>query len=80
MQIEKKKILKVKIKNKDINNINKLLKFSDTMNNLYFDILNQTTESLWWHCTSIILQYLHLILFTFNQNVSFNINYLNNLV
>jgi len=72
MQIEKKKIIKVKINNNGVNNIHKLLKFSDTMNNLYCDILNQTTESLWWHCTSIILQYLHLILFTFNQNVSFN--------
>ena len=72
MQNEKKKIIKVKINNNGVNNIHKLSKFSDTINNLYCDILNQTTESLWWHCTSIILQYLHLILFTFNQNVSFN--------
>ena len=72
MQNVKKKIIKVKINNNGVNNIHKLLKFSDTMNNLYCDILNQTTESLWWHCTNIILQYLHLILFTFNQNVSFN--------
>ena len=72
MQIEKKKIIKVKINNNGVNNIYKLLKFSDTMNNLYCDILNQTPESLWWHCTSIILQYLHLILFPFNLNVSFN--------
>ena len=71
MQNEKKKILKVKIENNKVHNIHKLLKFSDTMNNLYCDIINQTTESL-WHCTSIILQYLHLILFTFNQNVSLN--------
>ena len=72
MQNEKKKILKVKFKDNEANNIHKLLKFSDTMNNLYCDILNQTTESLWWHCTSIILQYLHLILFTFDKNVSLN--------
>ena len=72
MQNEKKKILKVKFKNNEVPNIHKLLKFSDTMNNLYCDIINQTTESLWWHCTSIFLQYLHLILFTFNQNVSLN--------
>ena len=72
MQNEKKKILKVKFKNNEAPNIHKLLQFSDTMNNLYCDIINQTTESLWWHCTSIILQYLHLILFTFNHNVSLN--------
>ena len=72
MQNEKKKILKVKFKNNEAPNIHKLLQFSDAMNNLYCDIINQTTESLWWHCTSIILQYLHLILFTFNQNVSLN--------
>ena len=72
MQNEKKKILKVKFKDNEANNIHKLLKFSDTMNNLYCDIINQTTESLWWHCTSIILQYLHLILFTFDKNVSLN--------
>ena len=72
MQNEKKKILKVKFKNNEVQNIHKILQFSDTMNNLYCDILNHTTESLWWHCTSIILQYLHLILFTFNHNVSLN--------
>ena len=74
MQNEKKKILKVKIKNNKVHNIHKLLKFSDTMNNLYCDILNETTESLWWHCTSIILQYLHLILFTFKIFTSYFIH------
>ena len=72
MQNEKKKILKMKFKNNEVQNIHKILQFSDTMNNLYCDILNHTTESLWWYCTSIILQYLHLILFTFNHNVSLN--------
>lgn len=71
---EKKKIMKAKIENKKIKKIDKLLIFSDNMSRLYFDIVSRTTESLWWHCTSIIIQYLFLLFFTLNNCVSSIIN------
>lgn len=67
---EKKKIMKVNIQNKESENINKILNFSDNTSRLYYDILNNTTDSLWWHCISIILQYIYLIFFIFNDKVS----------
>ena len=67
---EKKKILKVNLQNNGSSNLNNLLTFSDNTSRLYFDILNQTSENLWWTCTSIILQYIYLIFFVINHNVS----------
>ena len=67
---EKKKLLKVNLQNNGSSNLNNLLTFSDNTSRLYFDILNQTTENLWLACTSIILQYIHLIFFVINHNVS----------
>ena len=67
---EKKKIINAKIKNNDSKNSELLMKLSNNINIFYSDLLNQVTQRLWWHCSSIILQYLHLLLFTVNQNVS----------
>ena len=70
---EKKKIMKIKLKSQNPSMIEKLMSFSDNTNRLYFDIIKQTTNNLWWHCTSIILQYLHLLFLPINTNVSLNI-------
>lgn len=67
---EKKKIMKIKLKNINSSLIGKLMTFSDNMSRLYFDIINETTDNIWWHCTSIIIQYLHLLFLPLNTNVS----------
>ena len=67
---EKKKIMKAKIKNNDIKNSEIFMNLSNNINIFYSDLLSHVTQSLWWHCSSILLQYLHLIFFTVNQNVS----------
>jgi len=67
---EKKKILKIKLKNINSSVIDKLMAFSDNMSRLYFDIIKQTTDNIWWHCTSIILQYLHILFLPLNTDVS----------
>ena len=70
---EKKKIMKIKLKGKKSSMIEDLMVFSDNTSRLYLDMINQTTDNLWWHCTSIILQYLHLLFLPINTNVSLNI-------
>lgn len=67
---EKKKIMKIKLKNKNSLVIDKLMPFSDNICRLYFDIIKQTTDNIWWHCTSIILQYLHILFLPLNTDVS----------
>lgn len=71
---ERKKIMEAKIENNSPKKIDKLMIFSDNVSRLYFDIINNTTESLWWHCTSIILQYIFLLFFSINISVSIIIN------
>lgn len=68
---EKKKIMNIKLKKINPTIIEKLMTFSDNTSRLYFDIIKQTTNSIWWHCTSIILQYLHLLFLPLSTNVSF---------
>ena len=68
--LNEKKIIKVKISNNIHQDLDKLLTFSDNTSRLYYDILKKTTESLWWHCISIIFQYIYLIFFLINDNVS----------
>ena len=70
MLTEKKKIMKIKLKNINSSVIDKLMAFSDNMSRLYFDIIKQTTDNIWWHCTSIILQYLHILFLPLNTDVS----------
>ena len=70
MQNEKKKIIKAKIKANDFKTSEIFMNLSNNINIFYSDLINHVTQSLWWHCASILLQYLHLILFAFNQNVS----------
>ena len=71
---EKNSIMKIKINNKNLLYSKKFINISNNLNIFYSDLLNQTQESLWWQCTSTILQYLHLLLFTINRNVSLFIN------
>jgi hypothetical protein len=67
---EKKKIIKAKIKTNDFKTSEIFMNLSNNINIFYSDLINHVTQSLWWHCASILLQYLHLLLFAFNQNVS----------
>ena len=67
---EKKKIMKTKIKINQINNTDKSNKFYENLMIFYDNILRQTTDNIWWTSVSLILQYLHLIFFGLNKNVS----------
>ena len=67
---EKKKIMKTKIKINQINNTDKSNKFLENLMIFYDNILIQTTDNIWWTSISLILQYLHLIFFGLNKNVS----------
>lgn len=71
---EKKKIMKAKIKNNDLKKSEIYTKFSNNINNFYYDLISKTNENLWWNCGSIIFQYFHLLLFTMNKNVSLLFN------
>ena len=67
---EKKKIMETKIKINQINNTDKSNKFYENLMIFYDNILRQTTDNIWWTSVSLILQYLHLIFFGLNKNVS----------
>ena len=67
---EKKKIMKTKIKINQFKNTNKINKFYENLMIFYDNILRQTTDNIWWTSVSLILQYLHLIFFGLNKNVS----------
>ncbi len=67
---EKKKIMKAKLKINEIKNQTKSNNFLVNLMIFYHNILKQTSSNLWWMSISIILQYLHLILFALHSNVS----------
>lgn len=67
---EKRKIMKAKLKIAEIKYPKVYSKYSRNIMLLYYDILNKTSNNIWWLCINIILQYLHLLNFGLNQNVS----------
>ena len=71
---DKKNIMKAKVKINEKQISQQFIKLSININELYCDILNQTSDNLWWHCLIIIMQYLYLIFYGLNENVSLTIN------
>ena len=67
---EKEKIMKAKLKINEIKNQNKYNKFYANLMIFYCNILNKKSSNLGWIIVSSILQYLHLIFFGLNKNVS----------
>ena len=65
-----KKIMKAEINNKK-NELNKKIEeFYNGLNALFYLILKDPLDNLWWESISITFQYSHMILFIVNRTVS----------
>ena len=67
---KEKKIMKAKINNKKNEFITKIEEFYNGLNALFYLILKDPLDNLWWESISITFQYSHMILFIVNRTVS----------
>ena len=67
---DKKKIMKAKLKINEFQISEEQNKYSNDLNILFCDLINKTSNNLWWLCISKFYEFLLLILFPLNDNVS----------
>ena len=65
-----KKIMKAEINTKKNELIKKIEEFYNGLNALFYLILKNPLDNLWWEIISITFQYSHMILFIVNRTVS----------
>ena len=70
MMNDKKKIINVKLTENKFKYSEIFIKLSENINLFYYNVINRTTENLWFHCTIVAFQYIHLIFFFFDTRVS----------
>ena len=70
MNNEKRKILKVNLKQKESKLSLLFNHISENICRLYFDIINGTIENLWLHCAGMVIEYVNLLSYTLYPNVS----------
>ena len=71
---DKKKIMKAKLNINEFQISEKQNKYSDNLNIFFYDLISKASNNLWWQCISKFYEFLCLILFPLNHNVSFKIN------
>ena len=71
---DKKKIMKAKLKINEFQILEKQNKYSDNLNIVFCDLIRKASNNLWWQCISRFYEFLCLILFPLNDNVSIIIN------
>ena len=71
---DKKKIMKAKLKINEFQILEKQNKYSDNLNIVFCDLISKASNNLWWQCISRFYEFLCLILFPLNDNVSIIIN------
>ena len=71
MQNESKKILDAEIIKKDSKIKSKIKELLEGFFYTFYFILKNPLDNLWWECISLLIQYLQLITFAFDEAVSF---------
>lgn len=72
---EKNPLLKLKLKNENILISNDFNIFFEGLYALFDFLLQDPIENFWFECFSVLLSYLQLISFVFNENVSLKYKY-----
>ncbi len=67
---KEKKILKAKIDNKETKLFKKIEEFYDGFNALFYYILKDPLDNVWWEIISLTIQYVHMLIFIVNGTVS----------
>ena len=71
MQNGSKKILDAEIIKKDSKIKSKIKELLEGFFYTFYLILKNPLDNLWWECISLLIQYLQLITFVFDEAVSF---------
>ena len=67
---KEKKILKAKIDNKETKLFKKIEEIYDGFNALFYYILKDPLDNVWWEIISLTIQYVHMLIFIVNGTVS----------
>jgi len=67
---ENEKILKVNIQKKDSYLFEKIEEFYEGLNALFYFILKNPLNNVWWECISLTIQYSQMLIFIINETVS----------
>ena len=70
---KEKKIMKAEINKRENELTKKIDEFYNGFNELFYLILKNPLDNLWWECISLTLQYSQMILFIVNKTVSINL-------
>ena len=74
---ENEQILKAKIYKKDSKILKKMEEFYEGFNALFYFLLKNPLNSLWWECISLTSQYSQMFVFMINDTVSINFSFIN---
>ena len=67
----KREIMAQKIKEYESNLYNILFKVSERANGFFYDMLKDFSTSIWFSILSDLIQYIHILIYLFNENVSY---------
>ena len=67
---ENEKILKVNIQKKDSYLFEKIEEINEWLNALFYFILKNPLNNVWWECISLTIQYSQMLIFIINETVS----------
>ena len=70
MQNDGKKILNAEIMKKESKIKSKIKDLLEGFFSIFYYILKNPLDNLWWECISLIIQYLQLIIFIVDETVS----------
>ena len=70
MYNENNAILKAKLEVKDSRLLKKINEFYEAFYILFFFILKNPLDNIWWECISLTIQYSQLLFFILNSTVS----------
>lgn len=67
---ENKEILEAELKPNESNKYKKIKEFFESIYIFYYHILQDPFENFWWEIITLVLQYLQLIIYIFDDTVS----------
>ena len=69
---ENEKILKAKIHKKESKTLKAMKEFYEGFNALFYFILKNPLNNIWWECISLTIQYAQMFVLIINETVSIN--------
>ena len=67
---KEKKMIKAEIDNKESKFSEKIKEFYNAFNLLFYFILKNPLDSVWWECISLTIQYFQMLIFIVDKAVS----------